>query len=158
MNMELLIQFGIVFILLLVGLIFGRMAEQRHFRYLKQQELILRRVLVFNEKQPPKDQKFQSAELVVGSVVIAEDYFKRMAAALKGLVGGRLTAYESLMDRGRREAIIRMKQAARECGAEMIFNVRIETARLSESDGNRQALFAAEFIAYGTALVAEKRA
>ena len=39
----------------------------------------------------------------------------------------------------------------------MILNVRIETARLSESDSNRQALFAAEFIAYGTALVPATR-
>jgi uncharacterized protein YbjQ (UPF0145 family) len=93
----------------------------------------------------------------VGSVVIAEDYFKRIAASLRSLVGGRLTAYESLMDRGRREAIIRMKQAAREAGASMIFNVRIETARLSESDSNRHAMFAAEFIAYGTALVPANR-
>lgn len=155
--MELFLQLGIVLTLLLVGLVFGRMAEQRHFRQLKQQELILRQVLTFNEKRPPADQAFQRAVLVVGSVVIAEDYFKRIAAALKGLVGGRLTAYESLMDRGRREAIIRMKQAARDLGAEVIFNVRIDTARISESDGNRQTLFAAEFIAYGTALVAEKR-
>lgn len=113
--------------------------------------------MVFSEKHPPADQEFRSANLVVGSVVIAEDYFKRIAASLKSLVGGRLTAYESLMDRGRREAIIRMKQAAREAGASMIFNVRIETARLSESDSNRQALFAAEFIAYGTALVPATR-
>ena len=155
--MELIIQFGVIAFLLLLGLVFGRAAEQRHFRELKQKELILREVLVFSEKHPPADQEFRSANLVVGSVVIAEDYFKRIAASLKSLVGGRLTAYESLMDRGRREAIIRMKQAAREQGASMICNVRIETARLSESDSNRHALFAAEFIAYGTALVPATR-
>ena len=73
------------------------------------------------------------SDLVIGSAVIGEDYFKRIAAALKSIFGGRLTVYESLMDRGRREAVVRMKQQARAQGATMIFNVRFETASLSES-------------------------
>jgi uncharacterized protein YbjQ (UPF0145 family) len=85
--------------------------------------------------------------------VIAEDYFKRIAAGLRGLVGGRITVYESLLDRGRREAIVRMKQEARQLGATMILNVRLETASLSEERGGRASMFSAEFIAYGTALV-----
>ena len=90
---------------------------------------------------------------MVGSVVVAEDYFKRMAAALKSLVGGRLTAYESLMDRGRREAILRMKAEARARGARVVFNVRFETASLAEAGAGARPMFSAEFIAYGTALV-----
>jgi uncharacterized protein YbjQ (UPF0145 family) len=90
---------------------------------------------------------------VVGSVVIAEDYFKRIAAGLRGLFGGRVTVYESLMDRGRREAVLRMKDEARRRGATMIFNVRFETSSLSEDASGRSAIFSAEFIAYGTALV-----
>ena len=85
--------------------------------------------------------------------MIAEDYFKRIAASLKSLVGGRLTAYESLMDRGRREAVLRMKEEARGLGADMVFNVRFETASMNDSAGGRQAMFSAEFIAYGTALI-----
>lgn len=156
--MEFLIQIGVVGILILVGLVFGRAAEKSHFRKLKTRELVLRRVLVFNEKSLPAGQAFASGTLVTGSVVIAEDYFKNIAAALKGLVGGRLTAYESLMDRGRREAIVRMKEAARELGSNMILNVRIDTSRLTDSENNSRALFQAEFIAYGTALIPTKQA
>jgi uncharacterized protein YbjQ (UPF0145 family) len=54
---------------------------------------------VFNERTPPVDREVREAALVVGSVVIGEDYFKRVAATLKGRVGGRLTAYESLSQR-----------------------------------------------------------
>jgi uncharacterized protein YbjQ (UPF0145 family) len=150
--MELLIQLTVFAVLLLVGLLFGRAAEKRHFKQLAQKELILRNVLVFSGKRVPEGQAFRRGTLVVGSVVIAEDYFKRVAAALKSLVGGRLTAYESLMDRGRREAIVRMKEEARKLGASMVLNVQFETARLSEDRG-QQVLFSAEFIAYGTALV-----
>ena len=42
--MELIIQFGVIAFLLLLGLVFGRAAEQRHFRELKQKELILREI------------------------------------------------------------------------------------------------------------------
>ena len=155
--MELLIQLGFVALLLLVGLVFGRAAEKRHFRDIARREAELADILVFNERTPPPRQ-YRHAALVVGSVVIAEDYFKRMAAGLKSLVGGRLTAYESLMDRGRREAILRMKDEARARGARLIvFNVRFETASLSEAHGGARPMFSAEFIAYGTALVEERK-
>lgn len=151
--MELLIQLGIFAALLLVGLVFGSASERRHFRELARREAELREVLVFNEKRPPQDREFREAALVVGSVVIAEDYFKRIAAGLRGFFGGRVKVYESLMDRGRREALLRMKEAAQRRGATMVFNVRIETSSLAEEAGGRATLFSAEFIAYGTALV-----
>jgi uncharacterized protein YbjQ (UPF0145 family) len=150
--MELLLQLGFVALLLLVGLVFGRAAEQRHFRDIERREAEFADILVFNERTPPQ-RPFRQAALVVGSVVVAEDYFKRMAAALKSLVGGRLTAYESLMDRGRREAILRMKAEARARGAQAVFNVRFETASLAEASAGARPMFSAEFIAYGTALV-----
>jgi uncharacterized protein YbjQ (UPF0145 family) len=85
--------------------------------------------------------------------VIAEDYFKRVAAALKSLLGGRLVAYESLLERGRREAIVRMKEQARRLGATQIVTMRLETSSLSEDWSARRPMFSAEFIAYGTALL-----
>ena len=150
--MELLVQLGFIALLLLIGLVFGRAAEKRHFRDIERREAEFANILVFNERTPPQ-RTFREAALVVGSVVVAEDYFKRMAAALKSLVGGRLTAYESLMDRGRREAILRMKAEARARGALLVFNVRFETASLAEAQAGARPLFSAEFIAYGTALV-----
>ena len=151
--MELLFQLAVFVTLLVIGLVFGRASERRHFRQLQEREAQLRDVLVFAERTPPPDREFREAALVVGSVVIAEDYFKRIAAALRGLVGGRVAVYESRMDRGRREAILRMKEEARRRGATLVFNVRFETSSLSEDFGSSSPMFSAEFIAYGTALV-----
>lgn len=156
--MELLIQFGILLVLLVVGLVFGRAAEAKHFRDIARREAEYADLLVFNERRPPPHESFREATLVVGSVVVAEDYFKRIAATLRGLVGGRVGVYESLMDRGRREAILRMKAAARERGAAYVFNVRFETSSLSEGSTGAKPMFSAEFIAYGTALVPASRA
>ena len=47
----------------------------------------------------------QMTVLVAGSVVISEDYFKRIVSSLQSLFGGRLRSYESLVDRARREAV-----------------------------------------------------
>jgi uncharacterized protein YbjQ (UPF0145 family) len=151
--MELVFQLGFLAALIAVSWLVGQANERRHFRELASNEARLRDILVFNERRPPADRQFQSGTLVVGSVVIAEDYFKRIAAGLRGLVGGRIGVYESLLDRGRREAIVRMKEEARRLGATMVFNVRLETSSLAEDQTGRSPMFSAEFIAYGTALV-----
>jgi uncharacterized protein YbjQ (UPF0145 family) len=140
-------------VLLLVGLFVGRENERRHFRELAALETTLRDIAVSNAHRTPDLAAFRNGVLVVGSVVIAEDYFKRVAAALKSLVGGNLRSYESLLERGRREAIVRMKEEARRHGATHVVNVRLETASLSEDWSGRRPIFSAEFIAYGTALV-----
>ena len=151
--MEGILELGVFLGLLVVGLVAGRANERRHFRELAELEATLRDILVFNERRPPADRQFRSGTLVIGSVVIAEDYFKRVAASLRSFVGGRVGVYESLLDRGRREAVVRMKEEARRLGATMIFNVRFETSSLAEDQTGRAPMFSAEFIAYGTALV-----
>jgi uncharacterized protein YbjQ (UPF0145 family) len=148
--MEAIVIFAV---LIVVGLVAGRENERRHLRELAANEDSLRDIDAWSGRGAADGGAFRSATLVVGSVVIAEDYFKRVAAALKSLVGGNIRSYESLLERGRREAIVRMKQEARRLGAAEIVNVRLVTASLSEDWSGRRPIFSAEFIAYGTALV-----
>jgi uncharacterized protein YbjQ (UPF0145 family) len=146
--MEALLPFVV---LIVIGLIAGRASESRHFRELAASEDSLRDIVTSSGRGTPDT--FRSGTLVVGSVVIAEDYFKRITASLKSLIGGNIVSYESLLERGRREAIVRMKQEARRLGATHVVNVRLETASLSDNWSGRRPMFSAEFIAYGTALV-----
>ena len=155
--MELIAPLGVFLVLLALGWFVGRANEQRHFRDLATLEASLRDIAVFTARRPPAEPTFRSGALVVGSVVIAEDYFKRLAVGLRSLIGGRLPAYESLLERGRREAIVRMKEQARRLGATVVYNVRLETSSLSEDRTGRSPLFSAEFIAYGTALIPDRR-
>ncbi len=140
-------------VLVVVGLVVGRENERKHFRELAASEDSLRDIAASSGHGAADASTFRRGTLVVGSVVIAEDYFKRVAASLKSLVGGNIRSYESLLERGRREAIVRMKQEARRLGASEVVNVRLETASLSEDWSGRRPMFSAEFIAYGTALV-----
>jgi uncharacterized protein YbjQ (UPF0145 family) len=142
----------IVFLALLsAGYVFGRYNERRHFRSIQEREQALRELLVFSERFPPVQPQPVDCLLVVGSCVVAFDYFKSFVANLRNLFGGRLTSYESLLDRARREALLRMKQEAADMGATLIINVKIETTSISGDDPGGQG--AVEVMAYGTALV-----
>lgn len=151
--MDGIIQIGFFLVLLAIGVFAGRANERKHYRELEEAEEDLRDIAVSNGRVPGEAGTFSGGKLVVGSVVIAEDFFKRVAAGLKSLVGGNLRSYETLLERGRREAIVRMKREARRLGATHVVNVRLETASLSEDWSGRRPVFSAEFIAYGTALV-----
>lgn len=137
--------------LLAVGYFFGRIAESRHYRSIIRREQEYREVLAIASKIPPLGEQLGASILVSGSVVISVDYFKRFLAGLRSLVGGRIVAYESLLDRGRREALLRMKQEARKVGADKVFNIKLETASISKNA--RGGIGSIEVLAYGTALV-----
>jgi uncharacterized protein YbjQ (UPF0145 family) len=143
---------GIFLALLVLGFGVGRVAEQRHYRSIRRREEALRELLVFSARQLPADQTFSDSSLVMGNAVISADYFKRFVANLRKLLGGRLHAYESLVERARREAILRMKEEAQERGAAMVFNVKLETSRVFK--GRRRSVLSVEVLAYGTAVAA----
>lgn len=147
--MEWKVQLVIFFTLLFLGYGFGRYNEKRHFRSIKMREFAYRHITCLTIKSAPTDFRGQ-ATLVSGSVVISIDYFKKIAAAIKGLLGGRLVAYESLLERARREALLRMQQEAKSLGASTVINIKLETASISKSTDS--GVGAVEVIAYGTAL------
>lgn len=140
-----------LFVLLALGYFFGRAAEARHYKSIRMREHAYRNILAIASKIPPPGEKPEATILVSGSVVISVDYFKRFLAGLRNLVGGRMVSYESLLDRGRREALLRMKQQAKKLGANRVFNIKLETASISGN--NRGGVGSIEVLAYGTALV-----
>lgn len=137
--------------LLTLGYIFGRIAENRHFKSILQREENYRNILTFSERLPSPGLGPIKSELVDGNVVISIDYFKRVAAGLRSLIGGRVNAYETLLERARREAILRMKEKAQRKGAQQIINVKLETASITK--GRKQQVGCVEVYAYGTALI-----
>ena len=100
----------------------------------------------------PPNWHVESSELVMGNVVISQDYFKRFAASIKGIFGGNIRVFESLLERARREALVRMKGVAHARGYNTIINVRIETARLASSRRDGKGTAGVEILAFGTAI------
>jgi uncharacterized protein YbjQ (UPF0145 family) len=131
----------------------GSRAERLHYQSIqrREQELLDLPVVTWEEALP--EEQTSGAALVTGSAVISIDYFKRLMAILRNLFGGRVTSYETLVDRARREAILRMKQSARELGADMVLNMRLETAAIGQSANSKRQVGSVEAIAYGTAVI-----
>lgn len=143
----------IIFIAVIIGTyLTGTMIEKSHMQSLSDREL--RTILlpaVPAQRLLRENHTIKNTQLVFGNAVISIDYFKRIAAGLRNIFGGEVSAYESILDRARREAILRMKEQA--AGADIIINMRIETATIGRSKKGNIAC--AEILAYGTAVTYE---
>lgn len=138
--------------LMLLGYGFGRYAERRHYASIIAREKKYRQqILLIQSRIPPESSYTPDSKLVTGSVVISVDYFKRFLAGLRSFFGGRVKSYENLVDRARREALLRMQEQAIKLGADKVINLRIETSSISK--GRKQKIGSVEVLAYGTALI-----
>jgi uncharacterized protein YbjQ (UPF0145 family) len=145
----------IVFLsLLALGYGAGTWAEKRHYRSIAEREMASMNLPAVTLKSVDiPEHKIRSVKMVYGSAVISVDYFKRILAGLRNIFGGTVKSYESLIDRARREALLRMKEMAGE--ATVIVNVRIETAAIGKQS-KRKNIGCLEAMAYGTALIVEE--
>jgi uncharacterized protein YbjQ (UPF0145 family) len=95
--------------------------------------------------------------MVAGNVVVSLDYFKRFLASLRNLVGGRVGSYETLLDRARREAVLRLKQQAMQRGYGAVINLRLETTRMANASRGGKGTAGIEVLAFGTGLKLRER-
>ncbi len=146
------IQLTLPVVLIGLGYLIGSGVERGHYRSIRQREsATVEQPAVTLRQLALGDAQVGSATLVTGSVVVSIDYFKRVLAALRALAGGRVSAYETLVDRARREALLRMKANA--SGADLIVGVRIETSTIGARANSRGSVGSIEALAYGTAIV-----
>lgn len=140
-------------LLLLLGTYFiGNALERRHYRSIQAREAEQRGFPTITFQTLPQGWEVTACEVTKGSVVISVDYFKRFLAGLKALFGGRITSYEPLLDRARREALLRMIEEARSKGYDAVINVRLETSRLANTSSKRDSTAGVEMLAFGTAI------
>ncbi len=85
--------------------------------------------------------------LVQGSTVRAKHAGRDIMAGIKNIFGGELKGYTELLHESREEAIERMKEQARETGANAILNIRFSTSSITQG--------ASEIYTYGTAVTME---
>lgn len=149
---QIFLNFGLPLLIILFAYFVGNYIEHRHFSRIRKREEALHGYPVMTFESMPDTWRVGSATLVSGSVVVSLDYFKRIIAGLRAIVGGRVKTYEPLLDRARREALLRMVESAKASGYDAVINVRLETSRLANARGNGNGTAGVEMLAFGTAL------
>lgn len=151
-NLDLFVNFGIPILIIVVAYVVGTILERRHFQNIRKRERALRGYPITTFQSLPPDWNVVKSTLVSGNVVVSLDYFKRIIAGLRGLIGGRVKTYEPLLDRARREAALRAVEQAKSAGFDGVINLRLETSRLANSRGDGKGTAGVEMLAFGTAI------
>ena len=149
MGLELIL--GLVFSigLIVIGRIVGASIERKHFADIAEREAEFRNQPALSIKQSDAPHPVRTASLASGSVVVSIDHFKRFVSAFRMIVGGEVRSYSSLIERARREAVLRMKES--QPNADAYLNTRIETSTIASTQGD-EGMGTIEVLAYGTAV------
>lgn len=70
----------------------------------------------------------------------------------KSIFGGRLHSYDVVLDYGRREALLRLNQQAKDLGCSSMVNIRIETSTVSFAKNDKGNTSSVEFLAFATGI------
>lgn len=131
---------------LFIAYFFGQWGEKKHYKTIREREKAMVHIPVVTQKWKKAGKSIEKdvckTGMVTGHVVMGVDSFRVFIGGILSIFGGRIKPYESIMDRARREAILRAKEKAPR--ADMFFNMRVETSRVSKG--------AIEVIAYATAV------
>ena len=136
------VNFGLPILILIFAYFVGSRIEKKHFEDIRRREADARNFPVVSFHTMPEDWNVGSSKLVSGNIVVSLDYFKRVI----------IKTYEPLLDRARREAMLRMIESARSQGYDAVINVRLETSRLANARRDGRGIAGVEMFAYGTAL------
>ena len=145
-----LIGYSLPLILALGALVIGRYIEQRHFKSIREREATTGHLPAVPTRSLDADAQVADSRLVTASVVVSLDYFKKILAGFRNIFGGNVRSYESLLDRAKREAILRLKEQVPDC--HIIVNLRVITSNIASIHDRRQGIGGVEVLAFGTAV------
>lgn len=135
-----MLSFGFPMAMSVLSLLFfyliGSYIEQDHLEKLEAREKELGLMLVTDLKSyaPGTD-----AQMLTGEVVLAADAFKRWLLSYRALFGGEAKSYRLLLERARREALLRLLEQAKARGHNAVCNVRFDSSDISggQASGNQ---------------------
>ena len=149
--MDLLLFIAIIIICCITGKTF----EKIHYISIRDREIMLiREPYITYGNKLLDNKKVERIELVSSNVVIGCDKFSSLCANLKNIFGGNVPTFESALDRGRREVLLRIREKAKAIGANILINVKYETINLNPIEYSQDPMVS--ITAYGTAIKYER--
>lgn len=143
-------EFIFFIIITLLGLFVGKHIEKKHYASILEREEKYKNIVILSDKDTRGMKNIQDDNqlLITETTVVSIDAFKKLMATLVNIFGGRVKAYESLVDRARREAVLKVKETAYENDYNALVNLRIETSSISK--GSKNTVWSVEALAYGS--------
>jgi uncharacterized protein YbjQ (UPF0145 family) len=142
------IAFGLIFCIICAIKI-----ERDHLAALVLAEAELSDIIVSDMRTLPQNWEATGTVFIVESVVIANDYLRALRWVVRKLVGGESKSLSRLLARARREATVRVLRKAKECGANVVWNIRYETSAIQSifSSDAQKSVTGVEILAFATA-------
>lgn len=132
--------------------------ERIHFKRLMEEERQLADMVYSDMKTLPPNWSIGKTFFVSENVVVANDYLKRFFWIFRKLVGGNSRSFEKMVERGRREVLVRLLKRAKQHGANVVWNIRMETTIVQlNSGGDNKTMAGIEMMAYGTAFLVNNK-
>ena len=147
---ELSLAYGFPICLLIFTFFIGRYLERAHFKSIREREALTNHLPAVPSVSVDPDVTVVESKLVTASVVVSLDYFKKFLASFRNIFGGNVQSYQSLLDRAKREAILRLKEQVPDC--DIIINLRIITSNISSVQTRKKGIGGVEVLAFGTAV------
>lgn len=135
---------------LVVAYFWSRWIDRKHFARIVEREAEYTDIVVTDLRVLPGGHEPVGGDLVTGATVVANDYFKTWAASIRNIFGGEVRGLERLLERGRRESMLRMLAEAKAMGANAVYNVRVDTSSIAGKRAGASA--GVEVLVSGTAV------
>lgn len=149
-----LIIYVVGFLLLLgLGYFVGGYVERRHFGRLEEREAANKGFIVTQLKTFPGGVAPNAAppQVFFAETVISSDYLKTFLSSVRKFFGGEMRSYHSLLERARRESLLRIIEQARTAGFDTACNLRYETADIGGATNPRKRIVTVAVLASATA-------
>lgn len=149
---ELLINVGVFGGLILLGVLAGGRTERKHLKRLSEREAANRGFIVTQlQTFPGGSSGALPPQVFMAEAVIASDYFKTFIAGIRKLFGGEMGSYQTLLERARRESLMRVVEQAAQAGYDTACNLRYETADIGGATQGKKGVVTVAVIAVATA-------
>ncbi|WP_188873828.1 YbjQ family protein [Iodidimonas muriae] len=139
-----------LFLTLLPAFIFwiiARVMSYRHARSLAVREAMTPRPHLTTLKHPPEG--YGNPVIVSANVVISHSKTRVFAILWRRMIGGNIPILERMVNRARREAILRLEEEITARHADLLINLRFTSHNIGTGSGRSLGI---EVVAYGTAL------
>jgi uncharacterized protein YbjQ (UPF0145 family) len=155
LNGVICVQYGSILLFAVTCIVSSLWIEKAHCKALAAAEQEFSDITVSNMKTLPPNWNPSGTVFLCENVVMANDYLKSFFWTWRKIFGGRSQSFERLFERGRREATVRLLRKARECGVNVVWNVRYEMSAVGLNQG-KNSIKGLEILAYGTGFVVNR--